>query len=65
MSGLTWQKSTYSAEAANCVEIARTPSVIHIRDSKTPTAPHLTFPPSTWTDFLSYAWDAEDPSAAR
>ncbi|MEU2055070.1 DUF397 domain-containing protein [Streptomyces bungoensis] len=63
MSGLTWQKSTHSAEAANCVEIARTPSVIHIRDSKTPTAPHLSFPPTTWTAFLSCALDARSPSA--
>lgn len=65
MSELHWKKSTYSPDASNCVEIARTPSVIHIRDSKTPTAPHLTFPPSPWTDFLFYARDADDPSAAR
>lgn len=55
MSELAWHKSTYSAEAANCIEIATTPTTIRIRDSKHPTGPHLTFPPSAWTDFLSHA----------
>ncbi|MBT2674483.1 DUF397 domain-containing protein [Streptomyces sp. ISL-14] len=54
MSELAWQKSTYSAEAANCVEIATTPTTIHIRDSKNPTGPHLTLRPTAWTDFLSH-----------
>ncbi|MEV5874020.1 DUF397 domain-containing protein [Streptomyces sp. NPDC052101] len=51
---LHWQKSTYSGDGSNCVEIAPTPTTIHIRDSKTPNAPHLTITPSTWTDFLRY-----------
>ncbi len=54
MPELTWQKSTYSGDASNCVEIATTPTTIHIRDSKTPTARHLTLTPSTWADFLPY-----------
>jgi hypothetical protein len=54
---LTWQKSTYSAEAANCVETATTSAAIHTRESKIPTS-HLTVTPSTWTDFLSYAAEA-------
>ncbi|WP_217208730.1 DUF397 domain-containing protein [Streptomyces sp. AC550_RSS872] len=54
MSKLTWQKSTYSAEAANCVEIATTPTTIHIRDSKNTTGPHLTLRLTAWTDFLSH-----------
>lgn len=55
MSELAWQRSTYSAEAANCVEIATTPTIIHIRDSKSPTTgPHLTFPPTAWAGFLSH-----------
>jgi hypothetical protein len=53
-----WQKSSYSGDGSNCVEIATTPTTIHIRDSKTPTGPHLTFPPTTWADFLSHAADA-------
>ncbi|MEV1077021.1 DUF397 domain-containing protein [Streptomyces sp. NPDC050211] len=58
MQTLHWQKSTYSGDSSNCVEIATTPTIIHIRDSKTPTEPHLTFPPTTWADFLSHAADA-------
>ncbi|MEU5533773.1 DUF397 domain-containing protein [Streptomyces sp. NPDC020362] len=64
MSELHWQKSTYSPDASNCVEIATTPSAIHIRDSKTSTGPHLTVTSSTWADFLSYAAEAEVSSAS-
>ncbi|MBT2415799.1 DUF397 domain-containing protein [Streptomyces sp. ISL-12] len=50
-----WQKSTYSGDGSNCVEIAATPTVILVRDSKALPGPHLTFPPSAWADFLSHA----------
>ncbi|AZQ35344.1 DUF397 domain-containing protein [Streptomyces cyaneochromogenes] len=51
---LHWFKSSYSdsSEPGDCVEVATTPATIHIRDSKTPEAPHLTVTPSTWTTFL-------------
>ncbi|GAA2907734.1 DUF397 domain-containing protein [Streptomyces mexicanus] len=58
MHELTWQKSTYSGDASNCVEIAPTPTTVHIRDSKTPTTPHLTVAPSAWAEFLPLAVDA-------
>ncbi|EFL35723.1 conserved hypothetical protein [Streptomyces viridochromogenes DSM 40736] len=49
-----WRKSTYSGdEGGNCLEVATHPSAIHIRDSKTPTTPHLTVTPAAWTAFLS------------
>ncbi|MGW1953438.1 DUF397 domain-containing protein [Streptomyces sp. NPDC001920] len=54
MPTLRWQKSSYSAEGSNCVEIATTPITIHIRDSKNPTGPHLTLRPTAWTDFLAH-----------
>ncbi|MEV5381972.1 DUF397 domain-containing protein [Streptomyces sp. NPDC052721] len=54
MPTLHWRKSTYSPDGSNCVEIATTPTTIHIRDSKTPTDRHLTLTPSTWADFLPY-----------
>ncbi|MDX3386663.1 DUF397 domain-containing protein [Streptomyces niveiscabiei] len=53
MRTLTWRKSSYSAETSNCLEIAPAPTTIHIRDSKTPTTPHLTFPHSAWARFLT------------
>ncbi|MBW8800340.1 MAG: DUF397 domain-containing protein [Streptomyces sp.] len=60
-SGLTWFKSSYSSssEGDSCVEVAISPSTVHVRDSKniaTPSrGPHLAFPPATWTAFLSHA----------
>lgn len=49
----TWRKSSYSgSEGGACLEVASERTAIHIRDSKTPTAPHLTVTPSTWTAFL-------------
>ncbi|MEU5294957.1 DUF397 domain-containing protein [Streptomyces umbrinus] len=56
---LNWFKSSYSSgQGGECVEIAiaqtapATPTTIHIRDSKTPTAPMLTVTPTTWSAFL-------------
>lgn len=54
MHQLHWQKSSYSGDGSNCVEIAATPAAVHIRDSKTPTAPHLVFPSTTWSDFIAH-----------
>nr|WP_189294657.1 DUF397 domain-containing protein [Streptomyces cinerochromogenes] len=48
---------------SNCVEVATTPTTIHIRDSKTPTTPHLTLAPSAWAEFLPYV--AESGASAR
>ncbi|WP_089106615.1 DUF397 domain-containing protein [Streptomyces hyaluromycini] len=53
MSELRWQKSTYSPDASNCVEIATTPAAVHIRDSKNPAGLHLTVGSSTWAHFVS------------
>ncbi|MFF9626278.1 DUF397 domain-containing protein [Streptomyces griseosporeus] len=50
---LNWFKSSYSgSQGGECLEIAPTPHTIHIRDSKSPTTPHLTLSPATWTTFL-------------
>ncbi|MFD4511479.1 DUF397 domain-containing protein [Streptomyces sp. NPDC058457] len=51
----TWQKSTYSEQGSACVEIAPTPTTIHIRDSKHPSGPHLTLRPTAWADFVAHA----------
>ncbi|MFH8606668.1 DUF397 domain-containing protein [Streptomyces sp. NPDC018029] len=54
---LEWFKSSYSdsSNGEDCVEIATTPDTIHIRDSKTPQAPHFTITPSAWSHFVTYA----------
>ncbi|MFE6050899.1 DUF397 domain-containing protein [Kitasatospora sp. NPDC056446] len=36
MSQLNWQKSSFSSDQANCVEIASTGELVHIRESDDP-----------------------------
>ncbi|WP_370666141.1 DUF397 domain-containing protein [Streptomyces sp. IBSBF 2507] len=53
---LVWVKSSYSAgDGGQCVEIARTAGVVHVRDSKRGTGPVLTVAPTEWTAFLRMA----------
>jgi hypothetical protein len=52
---LNWFKSSYSgSQGGECLEIAPTPTTIHIRDSKTPTHPHLTLSPTAWAAFVRH-----------
>ncbi|MBZ4019390.1 DUF397 domain-containing protein [Streptomyces purpurogeneiscleroticus] len=51
---LTWFKSSYSTEqGGNCVEVAATPTAIHIRDSKDPDGPQLAVSPAAWSAFTA------------
>ncbi|MET9511061.1 DUF397 domain-containing protein [Streptomyces flavidovirens] len=50
---VAWTKSSYSANRGECVEIATTPTHIHIRDSKDTTRPALTLSPTTWSAFVA------------
>ncbi|MFD5796378.1 DUF397 domain-containing protein [Streptomyces diastatochromogenes] len=53
---LAWFKSSYSSGGdGDCVEVAHTPTTIHIRDSKATEGPTLTLSPTTWANFLTYA----------
>ncbi|WP_405840003.1 DUF397 domain-containing protein [Streptomyces platensis] len=56
---LSWFKSSYSNsnERDDCIEVAPTPSTIHIRDSKNPDGPQLHLQPAAWADFVTYAAD--------
>ncbi|MFE1844334.1 DUF397 domain-containing protein [Streptomyces sp. SID9913] len=55
-SALEWFKSSYSTnDGPECVEIATTPTTVHVRDSKHIPGPHLTFSPTQWAAFLPYA----------
>ncbi|CAM04648.1 uncharacterized protein DUF397 [Saccharopolyspora erythraea NRRL 2338] len=49
---LTWQKSSYSGSNINCVEVARVPEAVAVRDSKDPDGPALVFTPTAFTAFL-------------
>jgi len=48
-----WFKSSHSADNAQCVEVRLTADAVGVRDSKHPTGPHLSFPSTTWTKFLT------------
>ncbi|MGD6743756.1 DUF397 domain-containing protein [Streptomyces sp. BH106] len=54
---LTWIKSSYSDDqGGNCLEVAATPTHIHIRDSKLgPQGPTFTTAASAWDAFLAHA----------
>ncbi|MFG1920344.1 DUF397 domain-containing protein [Cryptosporangium sp. NPDC048952] len=47
----SWHKSTRSA-SMHCVEVAETPSLIGVRDSKNPEGAVLTYPVGRWAAFL-------------
>lgn len=49
---VAWRKSSYSSANGNCVEVANASSTVGVRDSKAPTAGHLTLPPTSWGRFL-------------
>ncbi|MET7605252.1 DUF397 domain-containing protein [Streptomyces avermitilis] len=55
---LVWFKSSYSdgPEGDSCVEIATTPSTIHVRDSKhADSSPRLALSLKAWAAFVPYA----------
>lgn len=57
---LTWFKSSHSSnEGGECVEVAETPGVIHVRDSKDKSGPQLAFEPAAWKAFVDFAATAE------
>jgi hypothetical protein len=53
---LTWFRSSYSGSGGgNCVEVAMPPATVHVRDSKVPQGPVLTFAATEWTVFVTFA----------
>jgi hypothetical protein len=51
-----WRKSSYSgSEGGECVEVAACPAAVHVRDSKNPAGPALTFSADAWKAFVTYA----------
>ncbi|MFC5173933.1 MULTISPECIES: DUF397 domain-containing protein [Streptomyces] len=56
-SELEWYKSSYSDSSSgnDCIEVASTPGVVHVRDSKSVPGPHVGFGSIAWADFVAYA----------
>jgi hypothetical protein len=53
LSRAQWDKSSYSSQSGNCVEVARNlPGLVAVRDSKAPEGPKLLVSPETWRAFL-------------
>ncbi|MFJ8186187.1 DUF397 domain-containing protein [Streptomyces sp. NPDC096105] len=54
---LHWFKSSYSdsSNGNDCIEIASTPTTVHVRDSKNASGPRLALTPEAWADFVTYA----------
>ncbi|WP_422753408.1 DUF397 domain-containing protein [Micromonospora sp. WMMD708] len=55
LTGARWRTSTRSGtNGGDCVEVAdNLPGIIGIRDSKDPTGPALTVPPTAWSAFVT------------
>lgn len=52
----SWRKSSYSGDnGGQCVEVARHPHAVHVRDSKDPEGPALTFTSEAWASFVEFA----------
>ncbi|MET9774219.1 DUF397 domain-containing protein [Streptomyces sp. NPDC006367] len=54
---LHWFKSSYSdsSNGNDCLEVAPTPTTVHVRDSKNASGPRLALTPEAWADFVTYA----------
>ncbi|MFG2873078.1 DUF397 domain-containing protein [Streptomyces sp. NPDC048338] len=53
---LVWFKSSYSSGSGDdCVEVAVTPAIVHVRDSKDSGGPRLSLPAAVWADFVAHA----------
>jgi hypothetical protein len=49
-----WQKSSYSSQSGNCVEVARNlPGLVAVRDSKEPDGAKLVVSRETWRRLIS------------
>jgi hypothetical protein len=57
LSGARWRKSSRTEGANNCVELARVPGVVAVRDSKNQAGPVLTFTATELHRFLTTVKD--------
>ncbi|GAB3801115.1 DUF397 domain-containing protein [Micromonospora zhanjiangensis] len=53
LAGAGWRKSRHSGDAGACVEVARAPEIVGVRDSKDPHGHRLCFSPAAWAAFAA------------
>ncbi|WP_331765316.1 DUF397 domain-containing protein (plasmid) [Streptomyces sp. NBC_01384] len=53
--GFDWVKSSYSSGDQSCVEVAKVPGAVPVRDSKNPEGPALAIAPHAWSAFIAFA----------
>jgi hypothetical protein len=58
-SGRGWRKSSFSAAAGHCVEVAMSPLEVVVRDSKDPAGAELRFDDAGWRRFVAGVRDGE------
>ncbi|WP_037912121.1 DUF397 domain-containing protein [Actinacidiphila yeochonensis] len=57
-----WHTSSHSSQSGGeCVEVAAHRTAVHVRDSKDPDGPMLTFAPAAWTAFTHWASHQDQP----
>lgn len=61
---LVWRKSQRSAYSGDCVEIAMQQDTVHMRHSKSPDGPTLSFTATAWRTFIAAIKD-DDPELAN
>ncbi len=49
---LIWRKSSPSADAGNCVEVAKSERSVLVRDTREPSGVILDFSPAQWRGFV-------------
>ncbi|MFI6123257.1 DUF397 domain-containing protein [Streptomyces sp. NPDC051064] len=52
--GLAWQLSSYT-NSGSCVEVARPPGTVLVRDSKRRTGPRISMEPAAFADLVDWA----------
>jgi len=50
---LVYTKSSYSVGNCACIEVARIPGLVAVRDSKLAASPILSFSPHAWSAFVA------------
>jgi len=51
--GITWRKSSHSNAGNDCVQVARIPAGVAIRDSKNPHRAHLALSTAAFAEFVA------------